>query len=93
VIVDDGLVYVGEGSTASIAHPNRPLPARVSVFDLNGRVVTRFAQKPPGDPNRLRTPHGLAVDSHGDVYVAHLPEGHRVGEPEGRTIYKFSRVA
>jgi outer membrane protein assembly factor BamB len=72
VVVHHDLVYVAEGSRVSIADPNTPRPARISVFDLNGKVVTRIGEKPLDNPTRLVAPHGVAIDSQGHVYVAEV---------------------
>ena len=50
----------------------------------SGRVVSRFGGGPGRYIGQFTLPHGIAVDSVGNVYVA---------EQEGRRIQKFRRVA
>lgn len=45
---------------------------RVSVMDTNGSVVARFGGGAPDTPGNFTAPHGIAVDSRGDVYVAEV---------------------
>jgi hypothetical protein len=46
------------------------LPSRASVLDNKGKVCSRFGL--PGADGVLSAPHGLAIDSHGDLYVSHV---------------------
>jgi streptogramin lyase len=44
---------------------------RVVKFDKNGRFVKQVgSQIPGGEPSQFSTPHGIAVDLNGNVYVA-----------------------
>ena len=47
-------------------------PARVSVLDLAGRAQARFGSGTPGDASTFAAPHGVAVDSSGDIYIAEV---------------------
>ena len=68
---------------------------RVSMFSLEGETLGRFGV--PGDaPGQFRDhPHGLCVDSHGDVYVAEvaMSGGGRTGlvPASCHTFQKFVR--
>ena len=69
-----GLAYVGQ-ILASLAvnadYPN--LGACVSIHDLTGRRLARLGDARPGeDPGQFTAPHGLAVDSRGDIYVGEV---------------------
>jgi sugar lactone lactonase YvrE len=45
----------------------------VRVLDLDGQEVTRFGNEAPGaGPDQFISPHSLAIDSRGDVYVAEV---------------------
>jgi DNA-binding beta-propeller fold protein YncE len=48
------------------------VPQRVSIFNLDGVLLGRWGEA--GDaPGQFRdSPHGLAVDSHGDLYIAEV---------------------
>ncbi|HEX9015931.1 MAG TPA: peptidyl-alpha-hydroxyglycine alpha-amidating lyase family protein [Chloroflexota bacterium] len=72
-------------------------PGRVSVFDREGNVLARFGHE--GDrtaPGNFIAPHGIGVDSHGDVYVAEVTETFGVkgaGLPSGfHSFQKFRKV-
>ncbi|MCA1667903.1 MAG: hypothetical protein LC793_11045 [Thermomicrobia bacterium] len=68
----DDLLYVTE------------VPQRISIFNLDGEVLARWGEKGDGPGQFRDSPHGLAVDSHGDLYIA---------EVTGRArLQKFERV-
>lgn len=80
VCVDDaGHAYVAElGERAAlfsfmVPPYGKDRPARVSVLDLNGNVLTRWGDS-PSDAIQFVAPHGIAVDGHGNVYVAEVRE-------------------
>jgi DNA-binding beta-propeller fold protein YncE len=68
----DGVLYVSESEQ------------RVSMFSLTGETLGRFGT--PGDaPGQFRDhPHGLCVDSRGDLYVAEVTPPRR--------FQKFARI-
>jgi len=83
---------------------NRGMPnigPRVSVLDRTGKRVGRFGAILPGwGPGEFQAPHGIAVDSHGDVYVGEVswtnyPLFHpgRNRPDDVRSLQKFRRVA
>ncbi len=58
-----------------IIHNNMALRLgpRITILDLNGEVLQRLGDKPMGDePGRFYTPHGIATDSKGNLYVAEV---------------------
>jgi len=70
---------------------------RVSIFDTQGRLQARWGGGDhPSDPGDFFAPHGIWVDSHGDVYVAEvtLSAGGRAGAVPGscHSFQKFIRV-
>ena len=75
-IVDDGqrLVYVGEYHCGIGTNwMGTGLGPRVSVLDAQGKVLARVGDQTYGDePGRFYSPHGIAVDSRGDIYVAEV---------------------
>jgi DNA-binding beta-propeller fold protein YncE len=61
------------------------LDARVSIADLEGNVLGSWGDgERSHDPGRFWAPHGIWVDSQGDLYVAEVLEGAR--------LQKFARV-
>jgi hypothetical protein len=80
----------GQGVTVAAA-----LPARISILDRDGGVLTRLGVGDPSSPRNVCAPHGLAIDSRGDLYVAEVAAtGARQGWiPEGcPTLQKFALV-
>ncbi len=80
----DPLCYIGEGGPAGEINKDWPnIGARVSIHTLKGKVVARLG-KPHGGmlPGQFTSPHGIAVDSHGNIFV---------GELTGRSWSRFSK--
>ncbi len=61
-IDSDDIVYVTEA------------PHRISLFNLDGELLSRWGEagKAPGQFTEF--PHGLCVDSHGDIFVGEVPK-------------------
>jgi len=70
----ESLVLVGELPTSLEVNAKYPnIGARVSLFDLQGRRLARLGDIRPGEAaHQFIAPHGLAMDSHGDLYVAEV---------------------
>lgn len=72
---DDVRIYVAEQGPTS-GSPGRGvsnLGNRVAVYDREGNRVARFGSTEFGEePDQFLWPHSLAIDSHGDVYVAEV---------------------
>jgi hypothetical protein len=56
---------------------NRAMPnlgPRISIVDHHGKLLARLARVPSAgrEPGQFISPHGLAVDSHGDLYVGEV---------------------
>jgi hypothetical protein len=61
-------------------------------------MVCRFGADEEGEgPGQFIAPHGIAVDSHGDIYVAEVSftiRGRHMDPPrELRSVSKYQRVA
>jgi DNA-binding beta-propeller fold protein YncE len=69
-----GRFYIGELGTffaPYLAYPN--LGPRLVITDAEGNTLARLSVGAPGiGPGRFIAPHGIAVDSRGDVYVAEV---------------------
>ncbi len=67
---------------------------RVSVYDRDGRVLARWGGPDPVAVGSFAAPHGIGVDSHGDVYVSEVTwtfAGSRGHVPEScHTFQKFA---
>jgi hypothetical protein len=56
---------------------NREVPnigPRISIVDHEGKLLSRFGAAHAGydRPDQFVAPHGMAVDSHGDIYVGEV---------------------
>ena len=49
-----------------------PQPPRITITDLDGAVQARFGDDDPCTPMGFTAPHGICVDSVGDIYVAEV---------------------
>ena len=91
------LVYVGELGVA--IGPNSQaygLGPRVSIMDTKGNTLARLGDGPEGiNPGEFTAPHGVCVDSHGDIYVGEVAWTHSrryVNPPdEIRSLQKLVR--
>ena len=70
----DPLVYIGElgpGMAVNFDMPN--IGPRLSVLDNQGRTLARVGELTGGlAPGQFVAPHGLCVDSRGDIYVGEV---------------------
>lgn len=71
--VADDVFLVGELGPPPVQAGVRGLGSCVSFFDTTGRLVGRFGSDLPGQGVwQIMGPHGLAMDSRGDVYVGEV---------------------
>ena len=72
--IRDDLVYVGQLPTHLDVNADYPnIGACITVHDLSGRQLARIGDARAGlGPNQYTAPHGIAVDSHGDIYVGEV---------------------
>jgi hypothetical protein len=73
------------------------LGQRISILSPQGDLVDRIGEPFGGErPGQFIAAHGLAVDSHGDVYVAEVTYSvigrHETPPRELRSLQKFIRV-
>jgi len=68
------LVYIGElapGYPFSQNYPN--IGGRISIYDLKGNRLARLGDIRAGEePHQFLAPHGMAVDSRGDIYIGEV---------------------
>jgi DNA-binding beta-propeller fold protein YncE len=92
------LFYVGELPTHLAVNADVPgLGARVSILSIKGSLIARIGGRFPGEqPGEFVAPHGCAVDSRGDLYVAEVSwtaKGSKETPPRAlRSLQKFERV-
>ena len=63
---------LGPGLAVNLKAPN--LGPRLSIVDAKGKLIARLGGKDgPGlEPGKFMAPHGLALDSKGDIYVGEV---------------------
>jgi len=54
----------------NMAFPN--LGPRISILDREGRLVSRVDERSGLSKGQFLAPHGLALDTHGDLYVGEV---------------------
>ena len=92
----EGYLYVGELNGMQGVDDAPGLGHRVSIYNLKGELQTRFGDPEEGEgPGQFIAPHGVGVDSRGDVYVgdvAYTIRGRHLEPPrELKCLRKFSR--
>ena len=71
----DSLCYVGEaGPTYDYNREAPNLGPRVSIWTARGALLARLGLTPAAgtEPGQFLSPHGIAVDSRGDIYVGEV---------------------
>ena len=89
-------IYVGELNGMAGVDDAPGLGHRVSVYNLKGELVCRFGDPEEGEgPGQFIAPHGIAVDSKGDLYVGEVSytiRGSHLEPPkELRSLSKYQR--
>jgi NHL repeat. len=66
--------YVGEiGGGLGVNYDMPNIGPRVSIYSAKGELLARLGHRPAGlEPGQFVSPHGLAVDSRGDIYVGEV---------------------
>ena len=70
----DPLFYIGEGGPSGEINKDWPnIGPRVSIHTSKGKVLARLGKMHTGlAPGQFTSPHGIAVDGHGNIYVGEL---------------------
>ena len=88
-------IYVGELNGMGGVDEAPGLGHRVTVYDLDGNRVCMFGSPEEGEgPGQFIAPHGIAVDSKGDVYVSEVSftiRGSKMDPP--KVLRSFSKYA
>lgn len=96
--IEDDLVYIGQVPTqleVNVDYPN--IGGCVTIHDLTGRRLARLGDVWRGEgPGQFISPHGIAIDSRGDVYVGEVSwaaYGRNLSPPrEVRSFRKLVKV-
>jgi hypothetical protein len=103
IFVDDAdLVYVAELSwfpgerSGRLGVTNEYLPARLSIYDIDGNVLLRWSDADATKPGFFTSPHSICVDGDGAIYVGEVPTVWAIARgyaPSGvHRVQKFARV-
>ena len=97
MVLWDKHMYIGELHGIVGVDDAPGLGHRVSIYDLHGNLVCRFGTPEEGEgPGQFIAPHGIAVDSRGDLYVSEVSytiRGSKLNPPrELRSLSKYRRV-
>jgi len=93
----DPLCYIGETGPGMAVNRHVPnIGPRVSILTAKGELLARFGDNGAGAaPHQFISPHGMAVDSRGDIYVGEVSftAWPRVGEgPPPRTLRSLRKL-
>ena len=72
--IENDIVYIGQLPTHLDVNEGDPnLGASVSIHNLEGDCLSRLGDVLAGEkPGQFTSPHGIAVDSYGDLYVGEV---------------------
>ena len=93
----DGNIYIGELNGVGLVQDCPGYGHRISIYSPAGVLLGRFGDAEEGEtPGKFIAPHGIAVDSHGDIYVGEVSytiRGAAMTPPrELRSLCKVRRV-
>jgi len=96
-IGSDGNIYIGELNGIPGVDDAPGLGHRVSIIDQQGKLLARIGAPEEGEgPGQFIAPHGIAVDSRGDIYVGEVSftiRGSKMDPPrELNSLSKLRRV-
>ena len=94
----DDNIYIGELNGLPIIQDAPGLGHRISIVDKHGHLLARFGDPYEGEESgKFIAPHGMAVDSHGDIYVGEVSfamRGQNMYPPkELRSLSKLAKVS
>ena len=94
----DGNIYIGELNGMPGVDDAPGLGHRVSILSPEGKLLARLGDAEEGEESgKFIAPHGIAVDSHGDIYVGEVAftiRGRHMDPPrELKSLRKLRKVA
>jgi DNA-binding beta-propeller fold protein YncE len=93
----DGNIYIGELNGVGLVQDCPGYGHRLSIYRPDGTLLARYGDPEEGEePGQFIAPHGIAVDSRGDVYVGEVSftiRGRALDPPrEMKSLSKLRRV-
>ena len=94
----DGNIYIGELPGMLNEDPTPPnMGHNISIISPKGELLARIGHPDEGEePGKFIAPHGIGVDSHGDIYVGEVSftiRGRNMNPPkELRSLSKLRKV-
>ena len=93
--IHNDIVFIGQLHTDLEVNADYPnLGTCVTIHNLSGRRLARLGDAYAGEaPGQFTAPHGIGVDSHGDIYVGEVSwsgYGRRLNPP--RTFRSFRKL-
>lgn len=72
--IEGDLCYIGELPSQLAVNADYPnIGSRVSIYSLEGKLLARLGDRRSGEePGQFIAPHGIDVDSHGDIYIGEV---------------------
>jgi sugar lactone lactonase YvrE len=96
IVAPNGNIIVAEGHGGQNANAKPDTVARISIFNSDGKYIRSWGKLGSG-PGEFRTPHGLAFDSRGRLFVADRGNVRiQVFDQEGKFVEEtknFSRLS
>ncbi len=69
----NAIAYIGESGPSMSVNVNSPgIGPRVSLWTLEGKRIAQVGDATRTKPSQFTSPHGVAVDSRGDIYVGEV---------------------
>ena len=69
----NAIAYIGESGPSMSVNVNSPgIGPRVSLWTLEGKRIAQVGDATRVKPSQFTSPHGVAVDSRGDIYVGEV---------------------
>lgn len=98
----DDRVYVAELSwfpgeqSRRLGAVTELLPARLSIYDIEGSLLLRWADPDPTKDGYFTAPHGIWVDREGSIYLVEVPEIWSIARgyapADAHRLQKFARI-
>ena len=89
-VAEIGGIFMNLGKEADFTSPN----PRITIRDMSGNIKVEWGEEDPTGEGRFFSPHSIAVDSQGNLYVGEVSTSYSGGQTplDWRAFRKFARV-